>query len=409
MRFKALLNKIAKAAYQPYPCTPGKDCPQDVMQSENPGAIQNPSSYIPDIVNNTNQEDCELCKKGCCGFEYLVFKHIDINNLYTIASEEGIETPFFKQIDGTLHIHNGVKNYRIKPVITLAYKRKACVSATRSHCDLLQAKLKSTPALSGKVSNKPCREQINFSKNGFTFQESPCESEQGCGAGYVPQIAPSGEGHIFRIKVEALRTDGGYNIIAPFEMPGANQQFKNQLITLMLSACRPTSTDTLINLTEATELEDSLEEATNWTLFGASLVLVPMAGVAAGAALVKGVSAISRLRPIVEGTTCAIAKAPWYLKATGQIGAWYAAGPVIPDAVDLVRWMQLEDSGYALFRNKRKYVIQDSQGQDYNLESNGNACVIQLNEAQEMEDTLEGPVGILSILDTPRQILEQGY
>jgi hypothetical protein len=93
------------------------------------------------------------------------------------------------------------------------------------------------------------------------------------------------------------------------------------------------------------------------------------------------------------------------LKEAATFGALYAAGPVIPDAVDLVRWMQLEDSGYALFRNKRKYVIQDSQGQDYNLESNGNACVIQLNEAQEMEDTLD-------ILDTPRQILEhleQGY
>jgi hypothetical protein len=405
MRFKALLNKIAKAAYQPYPCTPGKDCPQDVMQSENPGAIENPSSYIPDIVNNALREDCELCKKGCCGFEYLVLKEININNLSTIASEEGIETPFFKQIDGTLHIHNGVKNYRIDPVITLAYKRKACVSATRSHCDLLQAKLKSTPVFSGNVSNKPCRERIDFSKNSFTFQESPCESEQGCGAGYVPQIAPSGEGHIFRIKVKGLRTDGGYNIIAPFEMPGANQQFKNQLIALMLGSCRSVSTEQLTNITEATELEDRLEFASNVTLFAASWVLPGLAGRAAAAALLKGVPRASRLRPIVEGTTCAIAKAPWYLKEAATFGALYAAGPVIPDAVDLVRWMQLEDSGYALFRNKRKYVIQDSQGQDYNLESNGNACVIQLNEAQEMEDTLD-------ILDTPRQILEhleQGY
>jgi len=403
MRFKRLLNKIAKAAYQPYPCTPGKDCPQDVMQSENPGAIENPSSYIPDIVNNALREDCELCKKGCCGFEYSVFKQIDINELYAIASEEGIETPFFKQINGTLHINNGVKIYRMDPFITLSYKRKACVSATRSHCDLLQARLKSTPDLRGSVSNRPCRERISFSKNGFTFQESPCDSEPGCGAGYVTQSTSSGEpGPIFRIQVKDIDTN---TFVAPFEVPGANQQFKNQLIALMLGSCRSVSIDNLTNIADAQLIEEHLELASNVTLFAASWALMPFAGMAVGAALVKGGSAISRLRPVVEGTRCAIAKAPWYLKEAATFGAWYAAGPVIPDAVDLVRWMQLEDSGYALFRNKRKYVIQDSQGQDYNLESNGNACVIQLNEAQEMEDTLE-------ILNTPVQILqflEQNY
>jgi hypothetical protein len=364
MRFKALLNKIAKAAYQPYPCTPGVDCKQENPQpseNENENPIQNLNVFNDLISNNISYpEDCPLCEKGCCTISYSVVKRV---KLATLRAMHG-NLPFINFTANALY--DGDKTFKTA-YVDLVYNRQNCISTTKSHCDLLKSF--SRYKFGGNVQNRPCSELIR--KVGVEdFASQPCgsvtigangEASATCHAKYIQY--PDGD-------VMKISTQQG----EAFDTPNSNQEWENQLKAMILSACRPITESQATDLNEAIEQENAYEAAVKITAFAAALAVGSGLGMLikrsfGEAASTQGLSLIQR--------ACAAAKNPvTYISGAGR-GVILTAPMILEDADYWSFAFDANKSYYQIFRNSEDFKLVDSEFNLFDVQDDsGGACVI---------------------------------
>jgi hypothetical protein len=359
MRFKALLNKIAKAAYQPYPCTPGVDCKQENPQpseNENENPIQNLNVFNDLISNNISYpEDCPLCKKGCCTVSYTVRKKVKLPTL--IAMHGALP---FANLAGTT-LYDGNKTFKTDHV-ELMYNRRSCLNTTESHCNLLKSFSKYR--FEGNIQNRPSRESISNLRN-TAFMSRPCDTEGSdgivtCDSRYIT----FDDGDLMKI----LTKQG-----EAFDTPNSNQEWENQLKAMILAACRPITESQATDLNEAIEQENAYEAAAKITVFAAALAAGAGLGmfvkwVGARAATSQGLSLIQK--------ACASAKTPVYVDRAGR--AVILAAPMLIEDGDYWDFAgEANKSYYQLFRSNEVYNFVDSEFNLFDVQDDsGGACVI---------------------------------